>query len=313
MDRPAISAEIRRAVLVESGHRCAIPQCRHPDVDLHHIVPWETCKKHEYENLIALCPNCHRRAHKGEIDRVSLRTYKAKLVKEFANTDAESFSGNVIEIKHCIEEANFLKPGFRFSFEYPDFKQPDERIVSRNIEAWGNELLAELITEQKAYMPDENNPDPPPNWLRGKYLINRRDTHIVSVQYNVERYLSGGAHRFTETRVQNFGLSPFTPLTLNELLREEAALEELARMARCKLLDQVYPKLEQSDVELGTKPSFENFSLFLIGEYGMEFIFEEYSVASYALGRQKVWFDFHEIQPLVKPYLYTQISNHDGL
>jgi len=77
--RPAIPAEIRRRVLVEAGHRCAIPACRHIEVDIHHIIPWETCKAHEYDNLIALCPNCHRRADRGEIDRKSLRLYKANL------------------------------------------------------------------------------------------------------------------------------------------------------------------------------------------------------------------------------------------
>ncbi|NOZ84181.1 MAG: HNH endonuclease [Epsilonproteobacteria bacterium] len=70
---------MRRKVLVEAGHRCALPTCRHIDVDVHHIVPYEKCKKHKYENLIALCPNCHRRTHKGEIDIKSLKTYKANL------------------------------------------------------------------------------------------------------------------------------------------------------------------------------------------------------------------------------------------
>ena len=78
-DRPAIPAELRRRVLVEAGHKCAIPACRYIEVDVHHIIPWEQCKKHEYENLIALCPNCHRRAEKGEIDRKALRLYKANL------------------------------------------------------------------------------------------------------------------------------------------------------------------------------------------------------------------------------------------
>ncbi len=79
-NRPPIPTDIKRKVLVEAGHRCEIPTCRHIDVDVHHIIPWETCKKHEYENLIALCPNCHRRAHKiNEIDRKSLRLYKANL------------------------------------------------------------------------------------------------------------------------------------------------------------------------------------------------------------------------------------------
>ena len=77
--RPPIPAELKRKVLVEAGHRCAIPTCRHITVEIHHIVPWETCLTHEYHNLIALCPNCHTRADRGEIDRKALRIYKASL------------------------------------------------------------------------------------------------------------------------------------------------------------------------------------------------------------------------------------------
>ena len=77
--RPPIPAETKRKVLVEAGHRCAIPTCRYITVELHHIVPWEKCQEHDYHNLIALCPNCHTRADRGEIDRKSLRLYKASL------------------------------------------------------------------------------------------------------------------------------------------------------------------------------------------------------------------------------------------
>jgi hypothetical protein len=77
--RAPIPAEVRRRVLVEAGQRCAIPACRHIEVDIHHIVPWAQRQAHEYENLIALCPNCHRRADRGDIDRKSLKLYKANL------------------------------------------------------------------------------------------------------------------------------------------------------------------------------------------------------------------------------------------
>ncbi|WIW88939.1 HNH endonuclease [Sphingobium sp. V4] len=77
--RPPIPAEVKRRVLVEAGHRCAIPTCRHIETEIHHIVPWHLCKAHEYENLIALCANCHRRADRGEIDRKALRLYKFNL------------------------------------------------------------------------------------------------------------------------------------------------------------------------------------------------------------------------------------------
>ena len=79
LGREPLPAELRRRVLVEAGHRCAIPTCRYIEVEIHHIVPWAKCQRHEYENLIALCPNCHRRADREEIDRKSLRLYKLNL------------------------------------------------------------------------------------------------------------------------------------------------------------------------------------------------------------------------------------------
>lgn len=98
--RPPMPAEIRRRVLVESGHRCAIPTCRYIDVDVHHIVPWAQCKSHEYKNLIALCPNCHRRADTGEIDRKSLRLYKLNL--RFAHDKYSQLEMDILfETRRC--------------------------------------------------------------------------------------------------------------------------------------------------------------------------------------------------------------------
>ena len=61
-----IPAKLKRRVLVEAGHRCAIPTCRQIEVQIHHIVPWADCQEHKYDNLIALCANCHSRADKKE-------------------------------------------------------------------------------------------------------------------------------------------------------------------------------------------------------------------------------------------------------
>lgn len=80
MKRPRIPRELQRQVLLEAGHRCAIPTCRHPTVDMAHIKPWAKVRTHAFGNLIALCPTCHRRHHRGEIDSKALRQYKANLV-----------------------------------------------------------------------------------------------------------------------------------------------------------------------------------------------------------------------------------------
>jgi hypothetical protein len=77
--RPAIPKELERQVLMEAGHRCAIPTCRHPTTQMAHIVPWAEVKEHKFDNLIALCPNCHSRYDRKEIDRKAMLQYKANL------------------------------------------------------------------------------------------------------------------------------------------------------------------------------------------------------------------------------------------
>src|SRR5687768_10550535 len=80
MNREIVPAEIKRAVLVEAGHRCAIPTCRATTTEIAHIIPWATSQDSSFENLIALCPNCHTRFdQKKEIDQLSVRMYKHNL------------------------------------------------------------------------------------------------------------------------------------------------------------------------------------------------------------------------------------------
>ncbi|MFG2407224.1 HNH endonuclease [Streptomyces brevispora] len=77
--RPDIPTALRREVLVEAGHRCAIQTCRQTPVELAHIVQWAKVQEHAFDNLIALCPTCHTRFDRGEIDRKAMLQYKANL------------------------------------------------------------------------------------------------------------------------------------------------------------------------------------------------------------------------------------------
>jgi hypothetical protein len=80
MKRDYIPAKVKRAVLVEAGHRCAISTCRATTTEIAHIVPWAKSKNNSFENLIALCPSCHTRFdQKKEIDEKSIRMYKQNL------------------------------------------------------------------------------------------------------------------------------------------------------------------------------------------------------------------------------------------
>jgi hypothetical protein len=48
-------------------------------VELAHITPYAEVQDHTFENLIALCPTCHTRFDRGDIDRLSMKGYKANL------------------------------------------------------------------------------------------------------------------------------------------------------------------------------------------------------------------------------------------
>ncbi|MCZ6751790.1 MAG: HNH endonuclease [Acidobacteria bacterium] len=75
-----IPADIRRAVLLESGHACAIPTCQFPATEFAHIEPFAQVKQHEVSNIVALCPNHHHLFdQKKMIDRKAMKVYKLKL------------------------------------------------------------------------------------------------------------------------------------------------------------------------------------------------------------------------------------------
>ncbi|MER7035808.1 HNH endonuclease signature motif containing protein [Streptomyces albidoflavus] len=78
-DRPDIPTALKRTILVEAGHRCAIPTCRQTPVELAHITPWSKIKEHTFDNLIALCPTYHTRFDRDDIDRKSMLQYKQNL------------------------------------------------------------------------------------------------------------------------------------------------------------------------------------------------------------------------------------------
>ncbi len=76
-------AELRRAVLLEAGYRCAVPTCRTAlAVEVHHIIDYAKVREHEFANLIALCANCHRGlvgTGPRRLDQTALRAIKRNL------------------------------------------------------------------------------------------------------------------------------------------------------------------------------------------------------------------------------------------
>jgi hypothetical protein len=66
-------------LLIETGYRCAIPHCRETDIQIHHIEGYAVEPKHTFNDLVALCANCHQRVTSGKIDKRAIRQIKANL------------------------------------------------------------------------------------------------------------------------------------------------------------------------------------------------------------------------------------------
>lgn len=77
--RPQVPRPLARQLFVEAGHRCAIPTCRATPLEIAHIVPWHRVRRHDFHNMIVLCPNCHTRFDHGDIDRQAMFRYKELL------------------------------------------------------------------------------------------------------------------------------------------------------------------------------------------------------------------------------------------
>ena len=107
----------KRMALVEAGHRCVIPTCRHPTTEIAHIVPESQSHDDSFANLIALCPKCQKK----EIDAQSIRMYKHNLeilnsrysdferrvFDQIAETDRRSFiveAGLEIPLLHAVND-----------------------------------------------------------------------------------------------------------------------------------------------------------------------------------------------------------------
>lgn len=81
LEATRVPRAVRIEVLHEAGYRCAVPTCRGIiTLDIHHINYVSEGGTNSPENLIALCPTCHRYHHTGIYLRSSIRAWKFLLM-----------------------------------------------------------------------------------------------------------------------------------------------------------------------------------------------------------------------------------------
>lgn len=95
--RRYIPADIRRQVLVECGHACAIPTCRYPATEFAHIELFVRVQSHAVDNIVGLCPNHHTQYdQEKKIDKKAMLLYKQKL--QFLNKRYTKYELRVLSV-----------------------------------------------------------------------------------------------------------------------------------------------------------------------------------------------------------------------
>jgi hypothetical protein len=297
--RTSIPAELKRMVLVEAGHRCAIPTCKNPDVDLHHIVPWETCQKHEFANLIALCPNCHRRAHLLEIDKLSLLKYKNNLTTD----SKDSLAANAGEVSSSVRtdwETREIDVNERLGTQievrilYPHFlrKNVNFKILNSMLRWEAHKTLMEARINAS----DELDEEDKNAWWADLASVNSAvfsicvfSETILSFKTSVYWYGAGAAHGHHATIGRNFLLNPLREVTLESVTDGSTlALEAISKFCE-QFLKAENASPEQDDwVTRGTQAEWGNFSSFYVTDSGLVICFAPYSVGCFAEGEREV-------------------------
>jgi hypothetical protein len=75
---------VRRELLVESGHACAICRQSAPP-QFHHMLEWSKVRHHNPQHMLHLCGACHDKCSNGQIDRQAQIMYKARLRERVSN------------------------------------------------------------------------------------------------------------------------------------------------------------------------------------------------------------------------------------
>jgi hypothetical protein len=317
-NRPPIPVELKRKVLVEAGHRCAIHTCRHPTVDIHHIVPWDQCHEHSYNNLIALCPNCHRRATMGEIDRISLRIYKAQVsassgisehesgARQFSREDIVNLPGARWKTEKIFDSYSLFPP-YEVELEFPRFNVEDEEIELLNIlqRSHAIERMVEFRQHRLYSGPVQNNWQNSVNaisTLSESFEVSCFTPAIVSVRYSTLSYGAGAAHSNHYTHVANYQRKPIVPLRLMDVFTTESSFINYLSDFCVNKLTLEKKELKPSEWILeGAKPKMENYRNFNLTKDGMLLTFDEYQVGSYGEGAYHVFVPSKVLSAFLNP------------
>ena len=143
MSRKAIDKNVERRLYAESMGKCMNPDC---EADLFvdgsdimeraHIAPYFETEDNSYENLIILCPNCHKKFDKTNlIDEGTVKKWKENRRRElesFFSTKYSSFDELKSAVSSLLNENKNIYENYYLGDKKALWEQFEFQIVSNN-------------------------------------------------------------------------------------------------------------------------------------------------------------------------------------
>ena len=214
------------------------------------------------------------------------------------NTPVALISQQVTLLPQAANETNQTPP-FTITSQTPQLAGSDDpRVMAFN------QRLNELVTKEVDIWRQSFLQNTAPTVNNGStldviYTLLSQIGDLWSFKFDFSFYADGAAHPGLNSRTLNYDLGQGKELTLADLFLPNANyLEEISKYCIAELSKQPFFDGPFSE---GAQPTLENYRNWNITPDGLMITFDEYQVAPYAAGPQKVIVPYNELQPVINP------------
>ena len=173
--------------------------------------------------------------------------------------------------------------------------------IQGNLEIWSDSFVKDL--------PDEALFDERKHSLVGDFETKRLDEKFVSFHFTMSSMMSGAAHPFNFNVTLTYNLETGVSIGLDDLfVKDSDYLNVISKLALQKTKDAIKKitgqeiiDIEQKTIVTGTEAKIENYNAFALTDTGIEFYFDSYQVATYAVGPVTIEFTYEELKDILKP------------
>ena len=186
-------------------------------------------------------------------------------------------SGDVQMMTAKIDESG---ASYAVSAEYPQFGLP-------KIDAQIKKTVEDAVAEFEAYPPNPSDSATSKNEFTGTFDKVYVGPDVISFELALSQY-TGGAHNITLLSGMNFSRATGKKLGLPDALH---LIGLSTNQVSAQASSQFREKFGDAFFSKGADTNPENFSSFTISATEVTFIFQQYQVAAYAAGSQRISFE----------------------